>query len=316
MVIPFWESGYGDVGISTMGGPSHEVIVLGEALHRAGLHQRQVLDLGSGEGRNSLFLGGLGHLVTAVDTSEKATAKLRLLSLRNGSTVRTEKARIEEWPLTRTYDVILAHGALHFVEREKLLPLIRQLQDATNPGGVHIFTLALFDDGCVISEFLESGHQNPLAAGELLSLYQGWELVLFESYRKWDAHPGLGEHNHPIEKWMFFKKGAFRVPIKSTYVKAALTSGLGEDFSRVRVGAQYSCIEEIFGLADRQYVFRAPGLQLSSTRASMQGYELTLNLYNRFVFYVVDGVVVGKAEHYRDFCELQVDVGGATGDEV
>jgi tellurite methyltransferase len=310
MPTPFWDSGYSDLEASTMGGPSHEVIVLGEALQVAGFSPRRVIDLGSGEGRNSLFLAGLGHQVTAVDISERAVAKLRYLSINNHLGIKVEMAKIETLQLSGMYDLVLAHGSLHFVSRKKLLPLICRLQTSTSEGGAHVITLSLFDDGSVIPEFKKSGHRNPLAREELLSLYTGWETVLFESYRKWDTHPGIGEHNHPIEKWIFLKPGGTRIPILSTPVLEDQDNrsgaALNANFSKVEIGSLASDAEEHLGLPDSTYVYEASGTQLSRDSVSSHGYKLILNRYKRFLLYCVDGIVVGKAEHYRKFCELGV----------
>ena len=49
---PFWEQGYRDMAVSTMGGPNHDIVEILPAL-RPGA---RVLDLGAGEGRNAFFL--------------------------------------------------------------------------------------------------------------------------------------------------------------------------------------------------------------------------------------------------------------------
>ena len=76
----FWEAGYAAPGVSTMGGPNHDIVELSRALPP----RARVLDLGCGEGRNAFFLAGLGHDVTAIDISTAGIAKLAGLAESSG----------------------------------------------------------------------------------------------------------------------------------------------------------------------------------------------------------------------------------------
>ena len=76
----FWERGYQDAAVSTMGGPNHDIVELAAALPAGA----RVLDLGCGEGRNAFYLASRGCRVTAVDRSRSGIAKLRALSERTG----------------------------------------------------------------------------------------------------------------------------------------------------------------------------------------------------------------------------------------
>ncbi|SPS02922.1 hypothetical protein CBM2634_U490002 [Cupriavidus taiwanensis] len=58
----FWEKGYSDTKVWTMGGPSVEVFEIEQFLPR----NSTVIDIGCGEGRNALFLALRGHKVTAL----------------------------------------------------------------------------------------------------------------------------------------------------------------------------------------------------------------------------------------------------------
>ena len=69
---PFGEDAYSDMNASAFGGPSQEVRDVALCL----LTGSSVLDLGSGEGRNALFLAERGSDVTAVDISEVGVRKL------------------------------------------------------------------------------------------------------------------------------------------------------------------------------------------------------------------------------------------------
>jgi SAM-dependent methyltransferase len=58
-----------------------------------------VLTLGEGEGRNAVFLAGLGHEVVAVDQSEVGLAKTRRRAEERGVRVQTQQADLSNYPI-------------------------------------------------------------------------------------------------------------------------------------------------------------------------------------------------------------------------
>lgn len=58
-----------------------------------------VLMLGEGEGRNAVFLAGLGHEVVAVDQSEAGLAKARQLAEERGVRIQTRQADLSGFPI-------------------------------------------------------------------------------------------------------------------------------------------------------------------------------------------------------------------------
>lgn len=68
----------------------------------------EVLELAAGEGRNAVYLAGLGHEVTAVDSAEVGLAKCRELASSRGVRVRTVTADLFQWSPSAPYDLIVA----------------------------------------------------------------------------------------------------------------------------------------------------------------------------------------------------------------
>ena len=58
-----------------------------------------VLSLAEGEGRNAVFLAGLGHAVTAVDASAVGLAKAEALARERGVRIATQVADLAEYPI-------------------------------------------------------------------------------------------------------------------------------------------------------------------------------------------------------------------------
>ena len=97
----------------------------------------RVLLPGDGEGRNSVWLAGLGHRVLAVDLSEVGLRKARTLAEARGVRIETEQADLADWePRQGDFDAaVLTY--LH------LPPALRtsvhqRLAGALRPGGLLI----------------------------------------------------------------------------------------------------------------------------------------------------------------------------------
>ncbi len=79
------------------------------ATFAADLSPRRVLDLGCGQGRNSVWLARRGHTVTGVDQSDVAIAQARRLAADNGVRVEFALADIvEDWtPPPAAFDLVI-----------------------------------------------------------------------------------------------------------------------------------------------------------------------------------------------------------------
>lgn len=78
------------------------------AEHLDGLTPRRVLDLGSGQGRNAVWLAAQGHSVTAVDLSAVAADQGRLLAEQSGVPVDFVTADVATWvPPAEAFDLVV-----------------------------------------------------------------------------------------------------------------------------------------------------------------------------------------------------------------
>ena len=94
-----------------------------------------VLDLGCGEGRDSVFFAELGAVVTGVDLSTDGLAKARRLARQRGMRVRFIEGGMTEAPPAGRFDLIFSCGTIHYVPRSERRPLFRRLAAMTRPGG-------------------------------------------------------------------------------------------------------------------------------------------------------------------------------------
>ena len=107
------------------------------------LNGKEVLDLGIGQGRNSIFLANLDFNVTGVDYSNKcleicrnACAKLNLIQ----SDIRT-------FPIEKDkYDLILSRCVLHFFHKNDTHQIINNIKNNIKANGlVYIYVFSIDD---------------------------------------------------------------------------------------------------------------------------------------------------------------------------
>lgn len=292
----FWEAGYATAGVSTMGGPNHDIVELSAALQD---HAR-ILDLGCGEGRNAFYLAGLGHDVTAVDISGAGIAKLAALAGAAELPMVTEVADLNEYRVSGEWDLIMAHGVIDYLDNATWRELCAGIREHTVPGGFNAYTCMLFtDDYPAPPEFVAAGFKHSLAAGELATTYADadWEIARHDRYVKWDQHPGIPIHCHPVDKLVARRPGGPARPIVRTPVPISATSMARATFDSIDMGLAADDALARCGHPDVVDTYPMPGPQLGvgSTPGTVDGYELALWFYGNAVLYVINGRVWGRA---------------------
>ncbi len=97
----------------------------------------KTLCLGEGEGRNAIFLAGLGHRVMALDASKVGLEKAQKLAAHNGATIETVHVNLAGYTFEpNTWDVIVSIFC-HLPE-DLRKQVHRQIKIALRPGGVFI----------------------------------------------------------------------------------------------------------------------------------------------------------------------------------
>lgn len=241
----FWEKGYRDKSVSTMGGPSVEIYEILPFLPKGA----RVLDLGCGEGRNSIYLAQNGCKVTCIDHSEHAVEKIKIASKDLGLDVDArvgDLSKIETLGINGKYDLIMAHGVLYYLTNKQWKSLLNVLKESTVDGGFNIYTLFIFSDEYpALDEIVSAGYKFSFEPEELKEFYQDWNIFRYDMYVKWDKHPNIPVHVHPIEKLIACKgKDVPKYTLKSLYVEdSSLTR---ERFDEVEIGInEKDLIEDI-----------------------------------------------------------------------
>ena len=124
--------------------PSPELKELVSTLDPGG----QVLDLGAGDGRNSLYLARNGLNVTAIDNSLVGLKKLIRFAGQNGLpgsvTTICSDVRYLRYAVSK-FDLVVAVTIFDHLSPEDISPLFEQISDSLAPGGfifVRVHTIA------------------------------------------------------------------------------------------------------------------------------------------------------------------------------
>lgn len=135
-----------------------------------------ILCLAEGEGRNAVYLAGLGHHVTAVDLSEVGLTKARALASQRGVSIETVQADLTTYqPPARHYDVVVMIFC-HLPSAARPF-LYEQVRSTLKPGGVVVAE-------AYTPKQLEFGTGGPgnadfmLSSQELASAFTGYDIVV------------------------------------------------------------------------------------------------------------------------------------------
>jgi len=136
----------------------------------------KTLDLGCGNGRNSLYLAANGYDVTAWDKNPMSIQNL--LSIREAEGLENLQASIKDLntlTFDGEFDFILSTVVMMFLEAKTIPGLIANMQRCTKPGGYNLIVAAMDTDDfpCTV------GFPFAFKAGELKNYYAGWDLLKY-----------------------------------------------------------------------------------------------------------------------------------------
>ena len=137
-----------------------------------------VLELGAGEGRNSLFLSSNGFDVTAQDISEVGVHKIIKQAADRNLKIHTEIGDARTLNLNLSFDIFVCTFMLHHLLRNNALKLIGQMQKHTNSKGLNAITV-FTKNGDFYKKNPQTNNFYP-DTNELKELYADWEILEYE----------------------------------------------------------------------------------------------------------------------------------------
>jgi tellurite methyltransferase len=161
----------------------------------AGRLPGRAVDLGAGEGADSIRLARLGYTVDAVDISKVGADKISAFAKEAGVPVRVVVADLAAYEPDGQYDVIICNGALQYIADKQ--SVIERMQRATRRGGINVISL-----WSTYSPVPECHRRVPVYCddenGMISRLYQDWieELRYFERNKPEVSHADMPAHSH------------------------------------------------------------------------------------------------------------------------
>lgn len=191
---PFWEDEYLNKEKSAFGKPSKEVEDIVKYLKK----DAKILDVGCGDGRNSLYLAGLGFRVDAFDISVNAINKIDYLKKRSNLNIKTYRCDVMDFEYKYKYDLIIIHGVLQFIKKEKQPKTIELLKRWTNTNGYHIITVFTDEEPAPpdLKDIMVGAFKNE----EIKDYYKDWRIKMFRNYKFYDEHENGIKHFHAANK--------------------------------------------------------------------------------------------------------------------
>jgi len=138
----------------------------------------KTLDLGCGNGRNSLYLAANGFDVTAWDKNAMSINNLETIRQAEGlDNLHSKEVDLNALTFDGEYDFILSTVVMMFLEAKTIPGLIANMQRCTKPGGWNLIVAAMDTDDypCTV------GFPFAFKAGELKNYYEGWQ---FDRYNE------------------------------------------------------------------------------------------------------------------------------------
>ncbi|TDN64180.1 tellurite resistance methyltransferase TehB [Scandinavium goeteborgense] len=150
-----------------------------EVLHAATkIAPGKALDLGCGNGRNSLYLAANGFDVTAWDKNPAGIMNLETVRQAEGlDNLRSKELDLNKLTFEGEYDFILSTVVMMFLQSDTIPGLIANMQRCTKPGGWNLIVAAMDTDDYPCNV----GFPFAFKQGELKDYYAGWE---FDRYNE------------------------------------------------------------------------------------------------------------------------------------
>jgi tellurite methyltransferase len=152
------------------------------------------VDLGAGEGRDSVYLAQQGYQVLAVDTATAGLDKAVRLAKELGVTLDVQEGDINDFRPLRHVDLLYSIGALQYVRPNRRGEQFVQWKKNTSPGGLHV--LFAFNEHPDVEIAPDWGRNEFLyALGELQAHYTDWEMLYEKTYIFDCASSGIPHHH-------------------------------------------------------------------------------------------------------------------------
>lgn len=138
----------------------------------------KLLEIGGGEGRDSVFFARNGYQVTAFDSSAESIRKSVEWAQQEGLSIRFFQADINTYRIGESYDVIFSSGALHYIPHNLREEVISKYKQFTSLGGIHAHMVPIYKPFIPTDPEADELEQ-VWRSGEILTYYHDWKIEFF-----------------------------------------------------------------------------------------------------------------------------------------
>lgn len=157
---------------------------------------KKLVDLGAGEGRDSVFFALQGFNVLAVEIAPAGLEKAVKLARENGTTIETMEADINDIVLSKAFDIVYSIGTLQYIRPENRKRQFENIKNNTEAGGINV--MCTFVEHPDIKIAPDWGKNEYLYENqELQSYYKDWEL-LYSNEFIFDCKSSNIPHQHAV----------------------------------------------------------------------------------------------------------------------
>ena len=155
------------------------------------------IDVGGGEGRDSVLFAEHGWNVYVVDVSRNGLEKTERLAERRDVDIETIRADANELVFPTNVDVVYSAGTVQYIRPENRKEQFRHFKSQTTANGIHaIFAFVDHLDIPTPPDWTENEYF--YEPGELAGYYEGWETVQYDEI-VFDDDSGCEPHQHAAE---------------------------------------------------------------------------------------------------------------------
>jgi tellurite methyltransferase len=168
-----------------------------------------VLDLGAGEGKNSIYLATLGYKVTGVEISKYAIGNFKIRMEETPETVSRNVEMIHQdvllFETKSRYDIIIAYGLLHCLPSiESVKQLTEKIIKWVKPNGIVV--IVAFNNDLRVPSVQDYLEPTLLPKETFKNLFPGFTVLKYENDIITETHPTSNiEHKHSLTR-MIVKK--------------------------------------------------------------------------------------------------------------
>ena len=172
----------------------------------------KVLDLGAGEGKNSIFLAEKGFEVIAVEVSEFAIRNFKDVLIKQSTQIQERITLCNEnvlyYDSDKKFDAVVAYGLLHCLPSiEDANRLISKIKYWTKSNGIAV--IVSFNNEIKVPEVQDYLEPTLLPKDYLVKAFSSWELMEHENDVIIESHPTSQiEHSHSLSRIITKKSNA------------------------------------------------------------------------------------------------------------